>query len=80
MVITGELGDFLNGASCSGEAIEHFLDTSSWLHRNNSELIFFVNPNKEGLGIIVEDASTRRPISVEIACTEETVSFPKDIK
>ena len=45
MIIVRELGNLLNNGGGSAESIEDFADTSSFLHRNNSKLIFFVNPN-----------------------------------
>jgi hypothetical protein len=39
-------------------------------------LIFFINPNEERFSIIMEDTSTRWPVSVQVASFEESVSFP----
>ena len=62
-------------SSSSAESIENFSNTSTLLHGNDSELIFFINPNEESFGIIVENTSARWPVSVQIACLEESVSF-----
>lgn len=51
------------------ESFENFEDSRVLLHRNNSELILLVNPDKECLGIVMEDTSTRWPVSVKVACT-----------
>lgn len=59
----------------SAESIENFDDTGILLHRNNSKLILFVDPDKEGLGVVMEDTSTGWPVSVEIACIQESVSL-----
>jgi len=64
----------------SAESIENFDDTGILLHRNNSKLILFVDPDKEGLGVVMEDTSTGWPVSVEIACIQESVSlFEKEV-
>jgi hypothetical protein len=76
MIIMTELGNLLNNGSGSAESIEDLFDTSSFLHRDNSELIFFINPNEERFSIIMEDTSTRWPVSVQVASFEESVSFP----
>ena len=76
MVIVCELGDLLNGLSSSAKSIKDLFDTSSFLHGDDSKLIFFVDPNEESFGIIVEDTSTRWPVSVQVACFKESVSFP----
>jgi hypothetical protein len=76
MSIVRELGDLLNGGGSSAESIEDFADTSSFLHGDDSELIFFINPNEESLGLVVEDTSTGWPVSVQVACFKESVSLP----
>ena len=65
MFILGELAVLLNLGGGSGESAEDGLDISSVLHRDNSELILFIDPDQESLGIIVEDTSTIRPVAVE---------------
>ena len=45
------------------------------MHGNDSELILFVDPHKESLIVVVEDASSLRPVSVESTCIEESVTF-----
>jgi hypothetical protein len=75
MVIVTELGNLLNNGGGSAESIEDLFDTSSFLHRDDSELIFFINPNEERFSGIVEDTSTRWPVSVQVASFEEAISF-----
>ena len=75
MVVMGKLADSLNCGGGSAESVEDFLNSSSLLHGNNSKLIFFVDPDEEGLGFVVEDTSTGWPVSVKIACDKESVSF-----
>lgn len=79
MVILGELAVLLDGGGGSRESGENGLDISSVLHRDNSELILFIDPDQESLSIIVEDTTTVGPVSVEIASLEESVTFPKEI-
>lgn len=55
------------------------MESCTWLHRDDTKLIFFVNPDKESLGLIVEDTTTIWPITIEVASFEETISFPKNI-
>ena len=45
MVIMSELDNLLDISSTSWKSFENSSDISTWLHGNNSELIFFVNPN-----------------------------------
>ena len=65
----------LNLLGSDSESGKDSSNVSSLLHGDNSELILLVNPNKEGLLIVVEDASSLRPVSVETACIQESVAF-----
>ena len=76
MVIVSEFGDLLNGLSSSAESIKDLFDSSSFLHGDDSKLIFFIDPNEESFINIVEDTSTRWPVSVQVASFEESISFP----
>jgi len=75
MVIMGKLGFFLNLSSSNRESSEDSKDIGSWLHGDNSELILFVNPDQESFILVVEDTSSRWPVSVETARLKESVSF-----
>jgi hypothetical protein len=52
------------------------VDVSTWLHRDDTELIFLINPHKESLVVVVEDTSALGPLAVEIAGLQESVSLP----
>jgi len=76
MLIMGEFNiSGLEMSDSSAESIENFNNTGSILHGNNSKLIFFIDPDEESLGFIVEDTSTGWPVSVEIASSQESVSL-----
>jgi len=51
------------------------MNVSTILHGNDSELIFFVDPDEEGLVFVVVDTSARWPVSVEIASFKESVTL-----
>ena len=57
MGIVRELADGLDVGGSSAESVENFEDTSSWLHGDDSQLILFVDPDEESLGVVVEDTS-----------------------
>lgn len=65
MFVIGEFCFLLNLVSTISKSSEDFLDVGTLLHGDNSELILFVNPNKEGFGIVVEDTSSLWPVSLE---------------
>jgi hypothetical protein len=80
MCIVREFANCLNVSSGSRKSIENLSNSSSWLHGYDSKLVFFVNPNEESLSVIMEDTSTRWPVSVEVTCLQESISlFEKEM-
>lgn len=75
MVVVRELGHVAELVESGHQASEHLADVGSLLHRDDSELVFFIYPDKEGLVDVVEDASVLRPFAVEAAGVKEAVSF-----
>jgi len=75
MVISGEFSNFLDGRCSSAKSVEDLGDTSTLLHGDDSELILFVNPDEESLGIVVEDTSALWPVSVKVASSQESVTL-----
>ena len=73
----GKLGYFLDFCGCLLKSGENCANISSLLHRYDSELILFVDPDKEGLLIVMENTTTFWPVSVEAACLKESISFLK---
>jgi len=71
----GELSNLLNLTCCSGESGKDSTNVSSLLHGNDSELIFFIYPDKESLFVVVEYASALRPVSVQATRIQESVTF-----
>ena len=77
MVVMGEAGDLLDLGGGAGETLENGTNVSALLHGDNTELILFVDPDEESLGIVVEDTSALSPVAVETAGFEETITLPK---
>ena len=65
MCVVLELGDGLNLGGGDGETLEDLADVGALLHGNNSEMVLLVNPDQEGLVVVVEDTSCLRPISLK---------------
>ena len=63
----------LCGSSCKSG--EDSTDISTLLHRNNSKLIFLIDPDQECLFVVVENSSTSWPVSVKATCIKETITF-----
>jgi hypothetical protein len=70
-----KFGNLLDLSGSTAKSAKNFTDIATLLHGDDTELIFLVNPGQEGLGIIVEDASTFRPVTVKAASLEETVTL-----
>merc|ERR1719431_1906913 len=54
------------------------LDIASIFHGDDAELILFINPDKEGLLVIVEDTTTLGPISLHTSNSQVSVSRHKE--
>lgn len=76
MFVMGKLAFGLDVSGGSAESVENFLNSSTLLHGDDSKLIFLIDPDQESLGVIMENTSTGWPVSVQVACFEESVSFP----
>jgi len=68
------LDGILDSLDSSCQPVEHLLDVASLLHRNDSQLILFVDPGQEGLVLVVEDATTLGPVSLHASNLEIWVS------
>ena len=55
------------------------MDVGALLHGDNTELIFFVNPDEESLFFVVENTSAVGPVAIKASNFEETVSLPKNV-
>ena len=65
-------------SSSRSQSPKYSSDISTILHRDNPELILFIDPNKESLIVIVEDSSAFWPVSIQAAGIKESVSFLKE--
>ena len=75
VLVVGEFSLLLNFSGSACKSTENSTDISTLLHRDNTELIFFVDPSEESLGIVVEDTSAFRPVTVKTTSLEETVTL-----
>ena len=76
----GKLSNLFNLCGCSSKSREDSSNIGSLLHGDDSQLILFVDPDEESLFIVVEDASSFGPVSVETNCFKEAISlFEKEV-
>jgi len=71
-VVSLVLQALLNLSSGLGESLDDLLDVVALLHRHNSHLIFLVDPDKEVLVVVVEDASGIGPVAAASGRKEES--------
>ena len=57
------------------EMSPHVTPESPQNQPDDTKMIFFINPNKEGLLLVVEDTTSGGPITAGIGSLEETVTF-----
>ena len=77
MIGMGELGDFLDSGGGTGKTIKDCSDITTRLHGDYSEMILFIDPDEEGLIVVVEDSSARWPVTVQTASGKVLVSLSK---
>jgi hypothetical protein len=74
MLIRGELSVLFDFSGSDGQTFEHLADVGTLLHGDDTELILFVDPDEESLGIIVVNTTAFRPVTLETAGLEVLVS------
>jgi hypothetical protein len=62
-----ELSNFLNVIRGSAKSIKYGMKISALLHRDDSKLVFFIDPHEESLSVIMENSSAFRPVSIQVA-------------
>jgi len=67
-----------DGLDATGKTLKDTLDVSSLLHGDDSHLIFLIDPQKEGLGIVVEDTTALGPVTFHTSNSKVTVSTDKE--
>merc|ERR1719461_379635 len=67
-----------DGLDATGKTLKDTLDVSSLLHGDDSHLIFLIDPQKEGLGIVVEDTTSLRPVTLHTSNSKVAVSADKE--
>jgi len=58
------LDGILDSLDASGQPLEDSLDVTALLHGDDSELILLVDPDQEGLGVVVENATALGPVAL----------------
>merc|ERR1712242_413113 len=67
-----------NSLDAPSKPLKDSLYITTLLHRNDSELILLIDPDKESLGSIVEDTSALRPVSLHTSNSQVSVSRDKE--
>lgn len=75
MVIMWEFNNLFNMSASSWESFKDLMEICTLLHRDDSQLIFFIDPYKESLVIVVENSSSFWPVSVQTASFKESISL-----
>jgi len=75
-VVLARLGldGLLDGLDAAGKAGEDSLDVAALLHGDDTGLVLLIDPEKEGLGVIVEDSTTLGPVTLHTSDSQVTVS------
>merc|ERR1719356_1238490 len=68
------LDGLLDGLDTAGKAGEDSLDVAALLHGDDTGLVLLIDPEKEGLGVVVEDSTTLGPVTLHTSDSQVTVS------
>jgi len=58
----------------SGQTLEHALNVAALLHRDDPGLVLLIDPEQEGLGLVVEDTAALWPVPLHTSNSEIAVS------
>jgi len=75
LAVDGELGNLFNFFASTGKSGKDLANIGSLLHGDDSELVLLIDPDKESLGFVVEDASVSGPLSVQVAGFKEAITL-----
>ena len=70
-----EASYFFDLSSSNGKSAENCANVSTHLHGDDPELVFFVDPDEEALGSVVEDSSATGPVTAQSASFQEAISL-----
>merc|ERR1719210_3130497 len=68
----------LDGLDTLSKPLEDLLHISSLLHGDDAELVLLVDPDEESLVLVVEDATTLRPVTLHAGNSQVPVSGDKE--
>merc|ERR550519_316665 len=63
-----------DGLDSSGESTEDTLDIATLLHGDDAELILLVDPDEEGLGLVVVDAAALGPVALHAGNSQVAIA------
>ena len=75
MFVTGEWNLGFDGLDTLDETFQDLSDVSAVLHGDDTEVIFFVDPDEESLGFVVVDTTSVGPVAAGVSGLEEAISF-----
>jgi len=68
----------LNSCDSTGKTFKDTLDITSLFHGDDTGLILLIDPQKEGLGFIVEDTTALGPVTLHTSNSQVTVTIDKE--
>ena len=74
----GKLSNLFNLRCCSCKSSENCSDVGTLLHGDDPELVLFIDPDEEGLLVVVENTSALWPVSVETTRIKEAITLFKE--
>lgn len=73
-VVVREWNTLLDVVDGVGQATENFSQVAAHLHGDDAEMVLFVAPDQEGLGIVVVDTTSRWPVTASVGGLQEAIT------
>lgn len=74
-VIVGEWYSLLDVVDGSHQTTVYLTQITTHLHGDDTKMILLIAPDQEGLGVVVVDATSARPVAASISRLQETITF-----
>ena len=78
MLVVSKAGNLLDLSASLRESCKNGTNIGTWLHRDDTKLILFIDPDKESLIVVVENTTAFWPVAVKTTGFKDTISLFKE--
>jgi hypothetical protein len=74
-IVAREWHGFFDDFDASDQTIQNFANVTTVLHRNDTQVIFFIDPDQEGFVLVVENTASTWPVTARVGSLQESIAF-----